>query len=567
MNNKLRLIINLTPIALILLTTILISRPLFEQGLFVMHDDQQVARLFLFDEALKAGQFPVRWVSGLGFGFGYPLFNFYPPFTYFLGEVYHLLGAGFIDSIKLVFLTSFIASALTMYLFTKNLFGRLSALAAAIFYITAPYRALDVYIRGAMAESFTFVWLPLVFWGVYKVTKDPKMKSSVFLAIALSFLMLTHNLIFMPTILLLPVGFCFFLINSKKRKKALLQLILSLIISFGLTAYFWLPAIAEKQFTIVDYLLLVNLASYKIHFAYMEQLWNWPWGYGGSAAGLKDGLSFKIGKLHVIVAFAAGILSLIKRRPLFFGSFIGFLISAFMCTNYSEFIWDYLPPLQYMQFPWRFLTFSVFFSSFLAASLIYLIKVRIVRYLLLIAFLPMIFVPNLKLFKPQSNRPNLTDAQATSQKIINWDVSQTSFEYLPKGITLKKGNLDTNVLAIEENEIPQKKVEFLNGVGLISNLSSKPHLITLTVKNPGNSLLRFNITNFPGWRLEIDGKNAEFSDNNKFKLIEAAIPKGTHNIKLEFKNTEIRSVGNLITLIFAAMILLHPLSKKLPKLS
>lgn len=53
--------------------------PLFHKGFFTMHDDQQVVRLYEMDQALAAGQFPARWIANLGFGFGYPLFIFYPP--------------------------------------------------------------------------------------------------------------------------------------------------------------------------------------------------------------------------------------------------------------------------------------------------------------------------------------------------------------------------------------------------------------------------------------------------------------------------------------------------------
>ena len=63
-------------LVIVIIASIAISLPLASPGLFQIHDDQQTARLFLFDQALKAGQFPVRWVDGLGFGFGYPLFVF-----------------------------------------------------------------------------------------------------------------------------------------------------------------------------------------------------------------------------------------------------------------------------------------------------------------------------------------------------------------------------------------------------------------------------------------------------------------------------------------------------------
>src|SRR3989338_129996 len=131
----------LIPILLILFFSILVSLPLLKPGLFIIHDDQQIARLLLFDKALKAGQFPVRWVDELGFGFGYPLFNFYPPLAYIFGELYHILGFNLVNSIKLVLFTSLIASGLTMYWFAKSLFGRLAGSVAALFYLLSPYRA------------------------------------------------------------------------------------------------------------------------------------------------------------------------------------------------------------------------------------------------------------------------------------------------------------------------------------------------------------------------------------------------------------------------------------------
>src|SRR3989338_11447482 len=105
---------NLVAIMIILFFSVLVSLPLLKSGLFLMHDDQHVARLFVFDEALKATQFPVRWVNGLGFGFGYPLFNFYPPLIYILGEIFHLAGFSFINSIKLVFFSGVFFSGVSM---------------------------------------------------------------------------------------------------------------------------------------------------------------------------------------------------------------------------------------------------------------------------------------------------------------------------------------------------------------------------------------------------------------------------------------------------------------------
>src|SRR3990167_10735923 len=104
----------LLALLLILIGAVIISWPLTKSGLPIIHDDQQVARLFVFDQALKAGQFPIRWVDSLGFGFGYPLFVFYPPLVYILGEIFHLIGFGFISSTKLVFFLSILGSGLAI---------------------------------------------------------------------------------------------------------------------------------------------------------------------------------------------------------------------------------------------------------------------------------------------------------------------------------------------------------------------------------------------------------------------------------------------------------------------
>src|SRR3989344_6348587 len=165
---------NLVLILLVLFFSILISLPLLKSGLYDMHDDQQVARLYLFDKSLRDGQLPVRWVDELGFGFGYPLFVFYPPFVYMLGEIFHLLGFGFIDSVKIVFFLGIFGSGLAMYIFARELFGKLPGAVSALFYMFVPYRALDIYIRGALAESFSFVWLPLILWSFWKLTSTGK---------------------------------------------------------------------------------------------------------------------------------------------------------------------------------------------------------------------------------------------------------------------------------------------------------------------------------------------------------------------------------------------------------
>src|SRR3989344_6764983 len=109
--------------------------PLLRPGFFPIHDDEQVGRLFELHQNVISMHIPPRLSQNLGFGYDYPLFNFYPSFVYYVSEVFVLLGFGFIDSIKLMIGLGFFLSALFMYLFAKEYWGRWGGLLAAATYV------------------------------------------------------------------------------------------------------------------------------------------------------------------------------------------------------------------------------------------------------------------------------------------------------------------------------------------------------------------------------------------------------------------------------------------------
>lgn len=554
---------NIIFITILFFFSIIISSPLLKPGFYTVHDDQQFARLFEFDKSVRSGQIPPRWVEDLGFGFGYPLFVFYPPLVYFLGEAFHLVGWGYIDSIKLVFFISIFGSAVAMYILTREMWGRLEAFTSSMFYVLAPYRALDIYVRGALAESFSFVWLPLIFWSFLKLQKTKKPIYIIASGFFLALLMVTHNLIFLPFMLILPIFLILLLWQSKSRKLFLIGSILSFIIAFGASAFFWIPALLEKRFTIVDQLLLVNLASYKIHFVYPQQLWNWPWGFGGSAPGLADGISFKMGKLHIITALLASSLAMFQwaqdktKSKLAVMFFVLFVFSAFMTTSYSRFIWDLIPPLGYLQFPWRFLTFAVLTSSVLAGAAIYSLRLQILKIVFSALLIGLLVFPNLKLFNPQTYRENLTDKIVTSKEVINWDVSSSSFEYSPKGVELYKNSQGASVIKIGKSQIPASKLEILSGTATINLSKNSPSVLEFDIDVKEGAKLKANIFSFPGWQLRLDGNLSPIDDSNNLKLITFNIPSGLHHVELAFKNTPTISLANLISLLtFAALVII-----------
>src|SRR6266403_5699862 len=134
------------PIFIILALSYWAIKPFFVAGFFPIHDDTQVARVFEMNKALGDGLFPVRFVSDLGYGYGYPIFNFYAPFAYYIGGVVAFFTDALIAT-KAMMVFGFILSGIFMYFFAKEFWGRAGGVIAALLYLYAPYHALDTYVR------------------------------------------------------------------------------------------------------------------------------------------------------------------------------------------------------------------------------------------------------------------------------------------------------------------------------------------------------------------------------------------------------------------------------------
>ena len=590
-----------------------------------MHDNQHIVRLFLLDQGLKQGYLYPRWVDGLGFGFGYPLFNFYPPLVYYVGELFHLAGFSLIWSVKLTFILGFYIGVIGIYLLVKKLTNRLSAFLSATLYTFFFYHTVLIYVRGALAEFISLAILPLVFLTLYNLQEKPSLKRSILLGITLALLILTHPLIALPSFIFIGFFFLFYFFQIQKKKEFIKYAILGGLIGLSLSAFFWLPSFLERKYTLVDKILTSELASYKLHYIYSQQFIYSPWGYGGSGVGLSDGMTFQLGKIHIGLVFGSILLSIfyyfslsfralrlrsgqapsrnliqahvreISPRAEFTSSFVErlgrndiryfyffvFLLffSLFMTTEYSSFIWDRIKFLWYLQFPWRFLTFVAIFISivggycvfFLSRLLEQYFQPRVLKVLfwrsvyyfsVIVLIFGTIFVYQ-KYFKPQKFIKT-TDKERTSYEEIAWRISRTSYEFVPKEVKTKKSELNTTLLAVEKKDLPKKSYEILSGEGNVTILNNKFQDKEFLIDAVSPLTFRLNTYYFPGWQTYINNKKINIDDSNDFKLITVSIPSGKQTIKFVFQDTNVRKVGNiisLVTFVFFTWILFYKLKK------
>ncbi|MDP3918227.1 MAG: hypothetical protein Q8Q30_03580, partial [Candidatus Woesebacteria bacterium] len=148
---------------LIFILGLSVSWPLMKFGYFSHQDDLQVMRIFEMRKCFSDLQIPCRWVPDMGWGNGFPLFNFYGVSTYYLGAIISYF-VGFLNSSKILFFISLTVGSYGVYFLVKDLWGKYAGLTSSILYLFAPYKALDIYVRGALSESMALAIIPFVLY-------------------------------------------------------------------------------------------------------------------------------------------------------------------------------------------------------------------------------------------------------------------------------------------------------------------------------------------------------------------------------------------------------------------
>lgn len=360
------------------------------------------------------------------------------------------------------------------------------------------------------------------------------------------------------------------------------HLVLSGLTALSLSAFFWLPSMIERKYTMVDNILLTELANYKLHFIYPQQFFYSPWGFGGSIAGPNDGMSFALGKIHILAIVAAMGFSLlyyylIKAKKLdltnhqngikhtlaqkiinvkYFWLYILLLLfSIFMSTAYSSFIWDKMQFLWYLQFPWRFLTFTSIFIAITGGYLIFFVThtyqrlntIKILTFLA-ITFSLITIVQYQKYFYPQKYIA-ITDRQKTSFDEIAWRVSRSSFEFAPKGVKTTKSELNTTIVDINPQDLKHELYELIDGEAKISVSKNDFNEKKFIIDVDRTATIRFNVFNFPGWHAFKNAIPITIDDKNDYKLITIKIEPGRWQIDLLLENTVIQNIAEIISLI------------------
>jgi hypothetical protein len=532
-----------------IISVIVITIPAFlsllRPGLYPMQDDHHVFRMFEMNKCFNDGQIPCRWIPDAGYGYGYPQFNFYAPAIYYFGQLFYTLGFQFVDVIKILIVLGFMLGATGMYILTKEFFGNFAGFVAASFYTFAPYKAQQIYVRGSLSEFWASVFFPLILWSLYKVIKSPEKKYLAIGAVSIAGLFITHNILsflFVPIIIFWVV---FWMYKLRRPFFSFKPLNFTLILGFLLSSFFVLPMLIERGFVHSE-TLLGGYFDYRQHFVTFRQLFfSNNWGYGSSMLGPIDDLSLSTGMVHWTVGLAAVLFALYKFRKdkkfpvLILGLGIIELTILFLMHQRSSFIWEAVGPLAWLQFPWRFLSLSVFLLSFMSAYTIY--SLGKVKYLAGIVLIALVLMLHSGFFAPKAWFET-TDEQELSGSKWEKQLTNSIFDYLPIYAHLPPDS--------KAAEIP----EVLRGRVVFENYYKGTNYQTAKILAEDDSRVRLPLFDFPGMTVYLNGRvlphvNTDCTGEEFCKgLITFDLPKGGYDFEVKLENTRVRILANILTL-------------------
>lgn len=529
-------------VVLTLITTFFV-RDLAKPGLPMMHDSNpHTSRMIAFHTALRDGQFPPMWAKEVLGGIGSPVMMLNYQLPYFMTEGMVRLGASYFASYKLVLGLSFVVSGILMYMALVRTYGRWAAWTGALIYTLAPYRFVDIFVRGALGESIAFMFPPLLIYGFAQ-------SSYPILILGWAGLFLTHP-VAAATFSAFFLGYTLLFGAQKQLSAKLKDFFGPYLVALAIAMFNLLPTLALTKYTYYD----PSLSDTLLMFPTLGQLLHSPWGYGVSLPGTNDGMSFEIGVVGWVVLLLCTGWALWQRDKK-----LGYLSGAAWLT-----ILLMLPislPLyrlflgQMIDFPWRLIMCMVFVTAWMGAELLHHLTIRPLNHLVT----GLITIVLIVLSLPMAH----TDKYWGADKGVAFFARETGDSY---------GEYAPRTRATRDSAPFGKRAEFIHSDGEISVIENKSNLQKFETNSEKPGSVRINTSYFPGWKITIDGveqkiilpdchdcgsnrddracfvSSRTLSHIDDSGLMECRIGAGKHVLTAVYVAPTVQRVGNLITL-------------------
>ncbi|MCA9372210.1 hypothetical protein KC726_04930 [Candidatus Woesebacteria bacterium] len=517
-------------IALILTLDLFVSRG----QSFTFDGPTHIQTIAQFVQGLRSGDFPVRWGGGFA-RYGMPIPIISQQVTSYLGAAIYFLVGNLEFSYHLLYFIGAFASCVLFYVFLRNHVAHWPAIAGTILFNFAPYRIANIYIRGALPEFFASSFVILILFSLYLCIAKGERRAISLCALATALLMLAHPFVAIISLPFIGVYAIYLLTQHRQHAKTIIaDLFLAGIIGVLLSAYYIIPlklelkyfyaGLSDTQFATGNALSVRNFIS---------ETWKYFGNDVATRAHIHTGgiIESAILLLGIIVA----LIDYVKKKRISFLTTMCGMGVLYVVLTFPIVEWLYThTPLGNIQHQWRMLTGYIFIPPIVCALLLsrlknsYMHVVGVIAMIVVIAFLRF----------PQLYTKNIRTA-AEKEYFVTDDN--------------RHGTVLNTIWMGEVRDYPYRKNkgEIFEGKGTIisSEIKNARHLFRVHAES--DVKLADYTFYFPGWHAYVDGTETDiqFQDPSYRGVITVAVPQGDHELEVVFKNTKVRLLGNVLSLV------------------
>jgi hypothetical protein len=327
-----------------------------------------------------------------------------------------------------------------------------------------------------------------------------------------------------------------------------------------LAAGFIVPLLAEGHL-LEQEAYTRNTYHYELHWIYWSQFFSpfWGHGYSDDPVGANDGMGFQVGLIPLVLGIAGIYLLFVRgeailpvRRLTVFLLVISVAV-LFVMTPAAAPLWQAVPILSVVQFPWRLLALAAFTFSALGGVVIWVLLSSGGRSganmsSLLVLALIVVFA-TVQYVHPASLQPIEAwreDGRAVIQFEQEHDDMIGYTRQTEEKFTLSP--LSPQYAAPEFSYDQLQRVALLSGKGEVLSHYSRGHSYGGEVLMQSSGTVQIRVYEYPGWQVRVNGMPVEHRVSPPYGLIEFDLPAGKHRIDMRMGSTPLRTASMAVSM-------------------
>lgn len=524
-------------LGLSLLVSVAIVLPFFWYGSASGHDFEFHADSW-FDAAQqwKEGVFYPRWTAWTNHGFGEPRFIFYPPLSWMLGAALTRIVALPLVPVLFIVLTQTFAG-LAAFALLKRLTREKAAILGAACYVMNPNALLMTYIRSDFAEQLASAIFPLVLLGALELCNYLQDSGSglpriVPFAIPFAGVWLANAPAGVIASYSMALLIAWATITQRSLKIAW-RGACGLALGLCLTGFYLIPAAYEQRWVNIGQALSSGLLPWQnFLFTAIEDVEHTWFNWIASTCALV---------LILLFAFSA-LLSRTLGKPekardgstrvwralLLVGAAATVLMLRFTIP-----LWDHLPKLRFVQFPWRWMSMVALIFACFAAAVCDRPRGWLLFVVLAVVSLPL---GHFLVSNGWWDTDEMPTQYAAIERGTGFDGTD---EYDPMG----DDHSDLPVSAPLVKVLPEGNDHAKRPEAQARVVEWKTEKKEIRVEAKEKARVALRLLNYPAWKVEVNGRAVPPERMDDFNVMVIPVEQGSSLIRVWFARTLDRSIG------------------------